>query len=217
VETLLTILVLVLLSAASGWLKKRSENQENETQPPPQVTGRTNPPPRQVPSGGGTPQPRPATRSWEEELRRLLEGESPPAPPPPPQAPPSLPSRPQPPPVIAVPPVSRPRQPIPASPVLQPIEHLAPVSVDLRETSTARMQTQRLQGRAAAELKRAEALVARRLSQSRVMHRGGSTAEIAAARGWFKSPEAARQAVVVSVILGPPVGLQPGGLPQSGV
>jgi hypothetical protein len=76
-----------------------------------------------------------------------------------------------------------------------------------RETSTARLQAQRLQERAAVELKRAEMVLARQLKQSHVLQRHGTTAEITAARGWLASPQAARQAVIASVILGPPVGL----------
>jgi hypothetical protein len=95
------------------------------------------------------------------------------------------------------------QSPIPLHPVeVSPLE-----LVDLRGTSTARQQTQRIKERAAVELKRAEALVARNLAQTRVTHADKMTAEITAARNWIGSPEAARKAVIASVILGPPVGL----------
>ena len=74
-------------------------------------------------------------------------------------------------------------------------------------TSTARQQAQRLQGRAATDLKRAEAVTARQTVRTQLTHRTVPTAEIAAVRGLLGDPRTARQAVIASVILGPPVGL----------
>ncbi len=207
-ETLLTILVLVLLSAASGWLKKRTEGQETETGTPPQAPDRTVPPPRRSPPGGHTAEPRPATRSWEEELRRLLEGEPAPPPPPPPRpkAPPAAPAQPQPaPPVLRAPRTSPPAYSTPsARPEILEVPALQ--MAELRESSTARQQAQRLKERAAGELRRAETELARNLARTHVAHRAALTEEIAAARTWLHNPQAARQAVIASVILGPPVG-----------
>ncbi len=207
-ETLLTILVLVLLSAASGWLKKRTEGQETETRTPPQTPDRTVPPPRRSPPGGHTAEPRPATRSWEEELRRLLEGEPAPPPPPPPRpkAPPAAPAQPQPaPPVLRAPRTSPPAYSTPsARPEILEVPALQ--MAELRESSTARQQAQRLKERAAGKLRRAETELARNLARTHVTHRAALTEEIAAARTWLQNPQAARQAVIASVILGPPVG-----------
>ena len=210
-ETLLTILVLVLLSAASGWLKKRSgggEGDESWSPPaPPRAPGRsTTPPPRPPPKPAeGQGEGRPVTRSWEEELRRLLEGDRPmPAPPAsPPKAPPLPPARPQPAPPVIV----GPARSVLSTPPPAPLRSLESVVTELDElTSTARQQAQRLQGRAATELKRAEAVAARQTAKTQLTHRA-STAEIAAVRGMLGNSQTARQAVIASVILGPPVGL----------
>jgi hypothetical protein len=118
------------------------------------------------------------------------------------------PSRPQPaPPVITIPrpaPVPLPAW-IPAE--AQHSVELEPRSIDLKQTSAARQQAERLKQRAAVELKRAEAVATRNLSRAHVIHRDAMTAEIAAARSWVADPQAARRAVIASVILGPPVGL----------
>jgi hypothetical protein len=78
--------------------------------------------------------------------------------------------------------------------------------VDLKESATAREQAQRLKARAVEELKRAEAELARNLVRGQLVQHAGATEEIAAARSWLRNPQAARQAIIVSVILGPPVG-----------
>ncbi len=212
-ETLLTILVLVLLSAVSGWLKKRSGGGEGDESwsptAPPRAPGRSTTPPTPRPPpkpAEGQGEGRPVKRSWEEELRRLLEGDRPtPAPPAsPPKAPPLPPARPQPAPPVIVGPVRS----VLSTPPPAPLRSLESVVPELDElTSTARQQAQRLQGRAATDLKRAEAVAARQTVGTQLTHRAGTTAEIAAVRGMLGNSQTARQAVIASVILGPPVGL----------
>lgn len=211
-ETLITILVLVLLSAVSGWLKKRANGAEaDESWPPPapRSPGRPMAPPTPRPTAkpaGSPAEGRPVTRSWEEELRRLLEGDRPMASPPapPPKAPPIPPARPQPAPPVLV----GPARSVVSTPASAPLGSLEGVVAELGElTTTARQQAQRLQGRAATELKRAEAVVARQVTETHVPHREGLTEEISAVRGMLGSSRTARQAVIASVILGPPVGL----------
>jgi hypothetical protein len=83
---------------------------------------------------------------------------------------------------------------------------LESVVSDLDElTATARQQAQRLQGRAATELKRAEAVA--QTARSLVIHRAVPSAEIVAVRSLLGNPQTARQAIIASVILAPPVGL----------
>jgi hypothetical protein len=77
IETLITLLIFVGLSVLSSWLKNRNAEKEADDLPPP---------PR-IPRRGQPDRPAQPAReqkpvSWEEELRRLLEGESPAAPPP---------------------------------------------------------------------------------------------------------------------------------------
>jgi hypothetical protein len=74
---------------------------------------------------------------------------------------------------------------------------------------TAQQHAQRVGERAEAELKRAELALARTLAQTHVARRGLAP-EIIAARAWLSHPQSARQAVIASVILGPPVGMDSG-------
>ena len=100
IETLITLLIFVGLSVLSSWLKNRNAAQgADDLPPPPQIPRRDQPPRPSRPTREQKPS------SWEEELRRLLEGESPAAPTPPPirvehraPAPPPLPPVTQPPP-----------------------------------------------------------------------------------------------------------------------
>jgi hypothetical protein len=101
-ESLLVFLGFILISAFTNWLKKRREEQQQaqQQQQPQPPAGMPS-----VPGPGRTEQPQPRRASWEDELRRLLEGDesTPPAAPPPapapapppfvPAAPPPLPSR----------------------------------------------------------------------------------------------------------------------------
>jgi exonuclease VII small subunit len=79
VDTIVALLVFLAIAAVSSWLKKRQQGDREDGPSPPS----------QAPS-------KPA--GWEEELRRLLEGDEP-SPPPPPRRPPP------PPPVAPAPPV----------------------------------------------------------------------------------------------------------------
>ena len=77
VSTLITLVVYVAISALSSWLKNRNAEKSADELPPPPL----------IPRRGQPNRPSPPAReqkpvSWEEELRRLLEGESPAAPPP---------------------------------------------------------------------------------------------------------------------------------------
>jgi hypothetical protein len=88
-DTLITLLIFAALAVLSSWLKKRQRGDESQQPWTKDESGA--PPP--VPRSPAQRRPGPG-RSWEEELRRLLEGEearpAPPvirAPPPPPPAP----------------------------------------------------------------------------------------------------------------------------------
>ena len=87
VEGAILLLVLYLLSALFNWIKRRAEQKQSGAPAPA--------PPRPGEHPAPAPAPAPAAKTWEEELKRLLEGESPvfapsPPPPPPPVAPPLI-------------------------------------------------------------------------------------------------------------------------------
>lgn len=77
IEGLLVFLVIVLLSALSNWLKQKKELEQQRRrnlQGPPMVTRRS--PQGQLPPTVQPPQPAPPPKlDWEEQLRRLLEGD----------------------------------------------------------------------------------------------------------------------------------------------
>jgi hypothetical protein len=77
-DSLLTLLLFVIIAGVSAWLKKKQlpEDDDSTSQPPP-------PPPASQRGSSAPRAPRPARPlSWEEELRRLLQG-TPETPPPP--------------------------------------------------------------------------------------------------------------------------------------
>jgi hypothetical protein len=104
-DQLIFLLVVVVLSMLHSWWKKRKGEPETETESEPWPGQKPNRPPKSPPAGRPGPPPSKAA-SWEEELRRLLQGEEPARPAPPPvvvQLPPPLPraaSRPAPRPII---------------------------------------------------------------------------------------------------------------------
>ena len=84
VEGAIILLVLWLLSALFNWIKRRAEEKQSGAPAPA--------PPRPGEHPAPATAPAPAAKTWEEELKRLLEGESPSStpPPPPPVAPPLI-------------------------------------------------------------------------------------------------------------------------------
>jgi hypothetical protein len=212
-EALLIIILLMLLSAVSNWLKKRGQPDETEMWPDEtEPRDPRSPSRRPGPPEGG--EGRPVTRSWEEELRRLLEGES---------RPPQREGRPAP-----VPPPLRPvivttHEPAHARPAPSPVADAAgrPSTIQtIGEVALAKMRTHELKRRASEEVARAEKQIGRRLFKPATIARvagarGNLTSnEIVQARSWFRSPESARQAVIASVILGKPRGLEEPGSPS---
>src|SRR5690349_7447621 len=107
--------VIIIGSAIYNWLQKKKEANGEQAAPP-----RDSSRPGATPPRTSTHTPRPSQPvSWEEELRRLLEGDAPVAPPPPPivvverkpAAPPPLPPKPKVQPIIEIVP-PRPSRPL---------------------------------------------------------------------------------------------------------
>jgi hypothetical protein len=197
-EGLFTIIMLMLLFAASNWLKRRAEPEEPERWPDEMEPG-DQPPAHRRTTAPGEPTARPARSSWEEELRRLLEGEPPRRlePKPPPPAPPPIP-----------PAVITPSRPVPTPPRVTAVTPHGRVQT-IGQTALLLGRTRELQRRATDELRRAHAQIGGRPLVSSLERRHDQSEEIRRARAWFNSPQAARQAVIASVILGPPRALTP--------
>jgi hypothetical protein len=199
-DGLVIILILIVMSAAANWLKRRGQSEETEIWPDEAEPGDQSPTHRRAapPDAPATP-PRPARSSWEEELRRLLEGETPRRPEPKPA--------PTPPPVRPV--VITPSKPVPAPP---PLTTAAPASGRARtigQTAVALGRARELQRRAADDFRRAQSRIGGRPLLSAMERRRDRSEEIRRAREWFSNPQAARQAVIASVILGPPRAVAP--------
>jgi hypothetical protein len=210
-EKLIVILVILAVSAISSWLKKRGEaGEENSTDMP----------------RADAPPPRPTQpTSWEEELRRLLEGESPAAPPPRPRPTPPVvaapPARPvAPPPVRPVvvraprpmvpPPTVRPfvvRVPSP-SPTPLPVPAVTTLGsrdlAPLKASQQAYSRASQLDNQMAAQIER----VPGQHVQPTYVIRSQVSTEVAQVVSMFKNARTARQAVIASIILGSPRALE---------
>ncbi|MBK9138602.1 MAG: hypothetical protein IPM17_07560 [Verrucomicrobia bacterium] len=220
-ESVLVFAAIVLISALSNWLKQRQERKQAEARGELEP-GRAGPAPRplfddeeldEAPPGRPVPKP----LDWQEELRRLLEGDQPrPAPPP---LPPPLP-RPEPPVAPRPAPVFDEAPPIRTAPVSTPPR---PAVVTVAETQEGPLGGQgRLQESAAAFLRGAQVAESAEARLQTVVQQVASAKAKEAARPVFRrSTEAAnrlralllnrttaREAVLASVILGPPRGLE---------
>jgi hypothetical protein len=190
--------MLILLSAVSNWLKRRAQPEESELWPDEPEPGDQLPRPRRdLPPG--EPAPRPVRSSWEEELRRLLEGESP-------RRPESRPA-PTPPPVRPV--VIAPSRQAPTTPPIVTAAIPAARTQTIGQTAVALGRAREAQRRAADQLRQAQTRIGGRPLLSAMERRQDRAEELRQARAWFRSPQAARQAVIASVILGPPRAVTP--------
>ena len=233
-ESLLVFVVIVLLSGASNWLKKRQEQKDGTFVPPtprpPPVPGTPSPPPPVSTLGG-----------WEEELRRLLEGE-PPVPPPG--------ARPTPPPPLVTarqaptqaPPTRQAQTPPPSLPPEEEVKPLpVPTSSPVRfpeteraldlapapafnlakfvQTAKAHERAQHLDSDAYGRASNLDERTAYRLryvvdrtqnplASQVAPRRRGLAIESARTLAQLRNPLSARQAILASVIMAPPKALE---------
>lgn len=228
-EGLLVFVVILLLSGVSNWLKRRqAEKEEAElqrTQPPRPAGPHPAPPP--------PPAERPAL-NWEEELRRLLSGESePPSPPPVRRVEPPPPPVMAPPPLAPKPMVAAPAPRTAAPPTIDedsdvtPLRlpagtHFAPTAESLdsenapefelatmAESADAYRRASQLQAHTEARLQQILAQTSNAVPvEPRTTLRGRSP-DVAQVVAQFRHPRTARQAILASVILNPPKALEP--------
>ncbi len=208
-ENLLIILAFIVLSGLSSWLKKRGQGEEAEPRP-----GTERPAPR-IPQGGAArPQSPPVPQQppkqprfdWEAELRRLLEGESPEAPAAPPRVPPPIIVEEQrPTPLVVRPmPEREPRSPqTPLSPpTIRPtVEPEVVPTVVLVSTPSAPPALEAKYRAQSAEY------ILNELSRP-TTHGVAPSPEIANALSLLRSSRTARQAIIASLVFGPPKALE---------
>ncbi|MBI2924316.1 MAG: hypothetical protein HYY24_01275 [Verrucomicrobia bacterium] len=223
--SIIALIVFVLFSALANWMKKRGsltdtletlgEEEEHPSQrPPPRAAPRPAPPPLAA-NPPSAPPPTPKALGWEEELRRLLQGESAPAPPPPPviQVPPAparpIPTTPPPKPVHAPRPFVTPKP----SPVLMPAaasEEEGPRHsiAELRESTAAYQRASHIDQLAGHHLRHADQRTEQPAPAPPTAHRSAPAAEITQTVALLRHPRTARQAIVASMVIGPPKGLE---------
>jgi hypothetical protein len=203
IESLIGLLVFVGISILASWLQKK-QRQQGEDVPAP--------PPRR-PRGTGAPVPPSAPPpqkplSWEEELKKLLEGhlpqeEPPPAPPPPiivqapRRTPPAIPTEPAPEPRRhkSVFEVTEERNPTELS-VEPTFQHLPGLS----QSAQVHQEASQLDDKVQAHLR---AVTQRPVGSTHVQHRA-ATPEASAALALVRNPKSIRSALLASIILGPP-------------
>jgi len=192
-EQLIFLLVLGGLYALQAWWKKRAEKEQAETPPPWPGQQQQQPGPAQPQRPARPPAQTPAAR-WEEELRRLLEGESaPPAPPPvappPPLRPPKLPPKP----VVSKPIVVVDRDMETGLPVQMP---------KLEHSAQAFLRASQLESKVAQHMRRVEQQVT---THKKVDVRRGVSADIRQAIGLLRGGrQSQRAAIIAGIVLGPP-------------
>jgi len=233
IEGLLVFLAIVVLSALSNWIKQRKELQEQQQR---RNLAKPSPEGQPLAPPGPPAPPAPPPLDWQEQLRRLLEGEPEmpePVPPPEPRAPAAEtaphpapapkppPTSPRPPPIV--PPVPRPAvRPRPA--VQVPPHKPEPVPVIAEWTDAPAQPTgdlARLDASAAAYKRASELSVETAAKLERLAHLPGLAGprgpvprhgvvshEASQVRALLKTPRTTRQAVMVSVILGQPRALE---------
>jgi hypothetical protein len=224
-DPLITVIVLLAfgaIGAISNWLQKRRQSRDE-----PGADGEGSPP-RPLPPGERRPQS-PAS-SWEDELRRLLQGEAAPAPKPPVVRPPPPLVRP-PPPLVRPPPIpqpARPRQAVPArrtaprpaaamphragsTEAAESARHLdRKVEEHLRshvETLPSAGEHPRTVSPGVAATDRLRS-AAGAVGSAKVSRGAAKSPEVAQVKSMLKEKHSARAAILASVILGSPKALE---------
>lgn len=238
-ESLLVFVAVMAISGVSNWLKRRQAERERSfvpqprSEPKPLRTNRpvspANPPPTPVPL------PRPVLQ-WEEELRRLLEGDTEPAPTlaPAPPPPPPVPAAPPP------PPLQPPRMPAPQArephPTHLPVPTRSPVRfpempgalddapapafqlATMEQSASAYGRASHLDDKTGVRLRDIDAQTVRHSTPPAFVHdRAVRSREAERVIAQLRNPHTARQVVLASMILGPPRSLDMagrGGLPS---
>ena len=214
-ENLIILVVIAVLSGLHSWWKKKqggaAEEEDDDSPSPPRHPG--------APRPGNAPRPQssPAS-SWEEELRRILQGQPPETAAPPPLSPPPV--------VVAAPPAlpsaprPTPRQPAAPLPYLARSNIPVPLEGDEEETGLA-VKMPSLEQSAKAFLRRSsvESMAGERLQQADKQVAAHSPAQLRSrgispdaqrAVALLRDRNAQRSAILASVILGPPKALAEG-------
>jgi hypothetical protein len=213
-EQLILLLVLAVISDLHSWWKKKHggepEEDDDDSPLPPRRPG--------APRPGTAPRPSSPASSWEEELRRILQGDSPQTPAPPPLRPPPV--------IVAEPPPlqSAPRPAVrqPAAPLPHLVRSNIPVPLEGEEEEAGlAVKMPSLEQSAQAFLRRSsvESMVEARLQEAdkqvaahtpAQLRSRGISPDAQRAVALLRDRNAQRSAILASVILGPPKALAEG-------
>jgi hypothetical protein len=196
IDNWIILLIFAAVSMVVSWLQKRQRQGQDEEETPSAPPNRR---PDTVPSPAPPPgRPAPKPLSWEEELRRLLEGQTaePPSAPPPPPPIPTQARRP------AVPPP----MPAPEPKVRSHAYEHSPVEVaftplqGLTESTQAIDEAVTLEERVRLHLRQ---VTQKPVGTTQVRHLPAS-ANAAQLHALIRDPKSVRTAVLASIVLGPP-------------
>ena len=202
-DSLLGTLAVLVIMAISSWLQKKAETQQR---PGPPGSGQRPKPAllNQPPPPAGSGQPGPSRKSdWQEELRRLLEGDAPPVQPPPPMVVQET-RHPVAPVVISLPRHSAPPK---LAPALDEEEE-GPLTSRLTDAAHAYRKAQQLHEETAGKLQQIADQARQHRPGKAAGRRAGRSPEIASAISLVRNPASVRQAFVASIIFSAPKGLE---------
>jgi len=213
-DSLITTIVIIVIAAIATWFKKlgQPKDTDEETRMRRSVTmQRPNQPGQQRPAS--TPRPQSGPVSWEEELRRLLEGETPGAPPPMRPPPVVITQAPRPMPVTPPPlprPTFAPQPPRPAPVIISrppvPVAFQPPGRqlATFQESSQAYERASSLGSTVSQYI---ESVPGQAVQLTTVV-RSQVSPELRQVVSLFQNARSARQAIIASIILGPPKALE---------
>ena len=196
-DQLIFLLVVVVISMLHSWWKKRKGEPDTETDSeswPGQQPGRPTTPPASRPAS-----PPSKAASWEEELRRLLQGEEPAGPTPPPvvvQLPPPLPR-------AAFRPAPR---PVVIEQVDPDMEKGLPVQMpSLEHSAQAFLRASQLESKVATHMQRVDLQVT---THPKLGLKKEVAPEIRQAIGLVRNRRSQRAAIIAGIVLGPPKAME---------
>lgn len=191
-EQVLIVLAIVVISMLHSWWKKRNGESDEEAAPWPTT------PPRRPPVA-----PPSQAANWEDELRRLLQGEEPARPAPPPvvaqQAPPPLPR------TFAPRPQAAPRPALVVN-FDGEMETGLPVQMSsLEHSAQAFLRTSNIEAKVAAHMQRSDQQVA---AHPKFELKREASPEVRQAVSLVRNRQSQRAAILASIILGPPKAME---------
>ncbi len=201
-EKLIFLVAVVVISMLHSWWQKRKGEGEPESPAwPVPNPRRPSVPPRQSPQ---TRPPQPPAASWEDELRRLLQGEEP--------------SRPAAPPVVvqSAPPPPLPRAVAPRPRVVSKPEPTVDLGGEMESSLPVHMPTLEHSAQAFLRASQLESKVAahmNRVDQQVTMHTGlevkrQTSPAVQEALGLVRNRQSQRAAILAGIILGPPKAME---------